>query len=102
MGSKDAILKEREETHGLYADVSQTAQSLKNSFAVQPNWVVLSPVQRESLDLIATKLARILNGDPDEIDHWEDVAGYARLVVRELVKETQADVSRETTETTCA
>ncbi len=101
MASSDEILNEREETHGLYEDVSQTAQALKNCFAVQANWLLLSPVQRESLDLIATKLARILNGNPDEIDHWEDVAGYARLVVRELVKETQANVSRETTETTC-
>ena len=29
--------------------------------------------------MIATKVARILNGDATDPEHWNDVAGYARL-----------------------
>lgn len=31
--------------------------------------------------MIAHKLARIMNGDPNYIDNWTDIAGYAQLVV---------------------
>jgi hypothetical protein len=47
-------------------------------------WKRLSVGQREALEMIAHKIARILSGDPNHKDHWEDIAGYAELVVREL------------------
>ncbi len=34
--------------------------------------------------MIAHKIASILAGDPNEIDHWRDIAGYATLIVKEL------------------
>jgi hypothetical protein len=30
--------------------------------------------------MMASKMARIVTGDPDNIDHWLDIEGYARLV----------------------
>lgn len=30
--------------------------------------------------MILHKIARIMNGDPDHIDHWHDIAGYATLI----------------------
>lgn len=53
-----------------------------------PGWHELSCDQKEALETIATKIARILNGDPDYIDNWVDIAGYAMLVVERL-KEAQ-------------
>ena len=44
----------------------------------------LSPDQREALEMIAHKIARILNGDPDYADSWHDIAGYAQLVADRL------------------
>jgi hypothetical protein len=44
-----------------------------------PNWIRLTDVQAESLEMIAVKLARILCGDPEYLDHWADVVGYAKL-----------------------
>jgi hypothetical protein len=41
-------------------------------------------VQRESLDMIATKIARIVCGDPDELDSWVDIGGYAELVIKDI------------------
>jgi hypothetical protein len=42
--------------------------------------------QREALDYIAGKLARILSGQPGYADHWDDIAGYAKLACH---KDTQ-------------
>lgn len=75
-----ALLDEREKTHGRFEDVACTAQNLR-ALLYRPD---LSDVQAEALGMIASKLARIVNGNADEIDHWRDVAGYAELVVRDL------------------
>jgi hypothetical protein len=40
---------------------------------------VLIPVHREALDMIALKLSRILSGQANFKDHWDDIAGYAKL-----------------------
>jgi hypothetical protein len=29
--------------------------------------------------MILHKLARVLSGNPDNADHWDDIGGYARL-----------------------
>ncbi len=47
-------------------------------------WIRLSFSQREALEMIAHKIGRILNGDPDYADSWHDIAGYAKLVEDEL------------------
>jgi hypothetical protein len=44
----------------------------------------LAPDQREALAMIANKLGRILNGDPNYADSWMDIAGYAKLVADRL------------------
>jgi hypothetical protein len=41
--------------------------------------------------MIAHKIARVLNGDCDCVDHWADIAGYGELVVRELNGEEAAE-----------
>ena len=44
------------------------------------NWKSLSEVQKEALEMIQHKIGRILAGNPDHKDHWDDIAGYAKLV----------------------
>lgn len=39
----------------------------------------MTATQMEALDLMATKQSRIVSGDPTFADHWDDIAGYARL-----------------------
>ena len=77
-------LAEREKMHGDYLKVATVAQSIKDALDWQQG--KLSPVQRESLDMIVTKMARIVCGDPNIIDHWLDIEGYARLV-RKILEE---------------
>ena len=87
MDNINEILNERAKTHGDFSEVAITAQLLKNNIFVrleQTSKYPLNDTQRESLDMICSKIARIISGDCNEIDHWQDIAGYALLVVREL------------------
>lgn len=80
----NAILAERGARYGRFKDHAAIAQDLKAVMAATEGWSRLSCSQAEALDLIAHKIARILNGDPNYIDSWVDVAGYSQLIVREL------------------
>ena len=40
--------------------------------------------QWEALEMIVHKMARIVNGNPDNADSWLDIAGYAMLVADRL------------------
>jgi len=80
----DDLLNEREGTHGLFAETSAFAQALKGALRGAVQWDALSAAQREALDMISNKMARICNGNPDHRDHWLDVAGYAILAARTL------------------
>ena len=79
MSDVNKMLIERGKQHGDYADVSRIAQSIKEVYRTAPNWEKLPDAQKEALELIATKQARILSGDNGLRDHWEDIGGYAEL-----------------------
>ena len=79
-------LDQRENRYGDYKDVSATSQWLKDIMHAGGSWNAMEPYMQESLDLIANKLARIVNGDPFYDDSWHDVGGYAKLVEIELAK----------------
>ena len=88
----DQILAEREKTHGPYARHARITQSLKATiWDFGGNARMLSPTQAEALDMIAHKIGRILAGDPNHIDHWLDIAGYATLVAKELESHGKKD-----------
>lgn len=76
---KDTLLIERGNTHGDFADNARISQSLKDIFRAEPGWGLLTSVERESMDMIALKFSRILSGKSLELQHWEDVRGYAAL-----------------------
>ena len=79
------LLAEREHTHGSFSATALIAQRFKDISKSTPNWSGnLTDVQRESLEAIFTKIARILSGDPNHPDHWRDVEGQARLVTETL------------------
>lgn len=84
MTSIEKTLQERAKTHGHFESHSRIAQSIKTQIFNAHGYSSLNAVQRESLDMIAHKIARILNGNPNVHDHWHDIAGYAELVRRDL------------------
>lgn len=85
-------LDEREPRYGNFmghARVSQLIQEIMiTSYELAhpgKKWTIdVSFDQRESLLMISNKLGRIINGDPDYIDTWHDIAGYATLVANRL------------------
>ena len=79
---EDPILQKKQETHGEYYENASVAQALKAH--MRPHLVGASVDIRESVDLICTKLGRICAGDPTYKDHWDDIAGYARLIASQL------------------
>ncbi len=79
-----AVLSERGKRYGKFADHARITQSLKEVMRACPKWAGLAPHQKEALEMIAHKIGRILNGDPDYDDSWVDVAGYSKLVADEL------------------
>jgi hypothetical protein len=80
----DALLDERGRTHGNWIDNARISQSTKELWRKEEGWKRLSNGQREALEMIAHKIARVLSGDPNYVDHWADVAGYAELVVKQV------------------
>ncbi len=87
-------LKARRATHGDFIDHSRVSQQLCGVMRLSPNWDNLSDVHKESLEMIAHKIARILCGDPLFIDPFRDIAGYAQRVQEMLMtKEGASDVT---------
>lgn len=79
----EMLLETREATYGSFADLAATSQRIKRAIAQSMHAGIRDPHQ-EALEMIAVKIARILTGDPDHIDSWRDIEGYARLVCREI------------------
>lgn len=79
-----SVLKDRGAVYGPFHDNAVIAQALKDVFRSAPGWPKLNASQQEALDLKAIKMARILSGDPDYVDNWQDDAGYSSLIVKEL------------------
>jgi hypothetical protein len=77
-------LTERGKLYGVFADQARVSQAVKNGMSVGRRWPNMRPDQREALEAIAGKIARILNGDPDHFDSWHDIAGYATLIADTL------------------
>jgi hypothetical protein len=82
----DAILNERAGNYGPFATQAKIAQRLKHvaHTAAGEQGKTFATDQAEALDMIFSKIGRILNGNPDHVDSWTDIAGYATLVADRL------------------
>lgn len=83
-GGVDATLAERQSTYGCFEDVAFVTENIMSILAkVRVNGLDDLPnTHRMALYMIASKMARIVNGDFNSIDGWHDIAGYATLVER--------------------
>jgi len=79
-----ATLAERNKRYGDFAGHAEITQALKDVMRATDGWELLTPSMKESLEMNAHKIGRILNGDPEYADSWHDIAGYAVLVRRQL------------------
>lgn len=82
----DQTLAERGTRYGDFAGHAKITQGLKKVFIASPKWDALADDQKEALEMVAHKIGRILNGDPDYADSWHDIAGYSKLVEDRLTE----------------
>ena len=86
MANIDDTLKERGKRYGEFFVHAVISQGIKKSMTTWPGWENLDSFHKEALEMIAHKIARILNGDPNYHDSWHDIVGYAKLAADEILK----------------
>ena len=83
------VLDDRAKTHGDFEDYAETMGQLTEAISLcEP---ILSHVQKQALYMILSKISRIVNGNPNEIDHWVDIVGYTTLVINYISSEDDDD-----------
>ena len=75
-------LVHREMIYGSFSNNALISQKLKEILAAGDSYHKLDYTIVEALDMIASKLARIVNGKYHP-DNFVDIAGYATLVLQE-------------------
>ncbi len=88
----EEILAERGSTHGPFGEQAPLVQNIKGLMRATGQWALLPATHREALDMIAHKMGRILVGNPQHRDHWDDIAGYARLASGACVQAADAEM----------
>ena len=89
MTSLNELLEQRGKEHGDFTNVAVIACRIKMITRGQN----LTDVQREVIDMIATKLGRICSGGNMNKDNWDDIAGYATLAARRPENELDVGVA---------
>ena len=84
MTDVNQVLNERGTRYGRFEGHAHISQTLKAAMTHTAGWQRLTADQREALEMVQHKVARILNGDPNYTDNWIDIAGYVTLVIRRL------------------
>lgn len=90
MADVSETLSDRGKTHGDFLMHSTLCQRLRLTMRSFRDPTIISPDQLQALEAICDKVARIVCGDPNFIDHWLDIEGYARLVRNRLEANQQA------------
>lgn len=83
-------LDNRARTYGDYDDHARITQNIKAAMADSGNWSYLPPHLKETLEMVAHKLGRMLNGDWKYLDTARDCIGYMKLSYDLLEKTNDA------------
>jgi len=80
----EPILQERGSEYGPFFTQAALVQQMKDVIRGGRSWENFRASQKEAADMILHKLSRAANGNPDNVDTWQDIVGYAQLIVKEL------------------
>ena len=72
-------LSKRGTSYGDFTYNAFVAQQLKDTVRTGRAWVNATDAQREAIDMILSKISRLVTGDPAHKDSWHDIQGYAKL-----------------------
>jgi len=73
------IIEERQHTHGDFDNGARIINGIQDLLRCGARHEAIPPSQKLALDMIAVKLGRIVNGNPNHADSWKDIGGYASL-----------------------
>ena len=96
MSDVKATLTARGQRYGSFSRNAQFTQTIKQIMRSSQNWDHLADDQKEALEMLAHKVARILCGESMYIDSWRDCIGYLQLVCDRL-QETEGATDVTTT-----
>lgn len=82
----DETINERAVDYGKFKDGAALMQGMKRLVAdhARAHDKTFADDQWEALEMILHKIGRIVNGNPDKVDSWVDIAGYATLIADRL------------------
>lgn len=86
MSDLNEILEQRGKEYGDSVGQFQVAQHLKGVMRAG-SWRNMNDSQREAIEMICMKLSRLVAGNPNKQDTWDDIAGYAKLGNKEAASE---------------
>ena len=81
------ILVERGSRYGAFIDNATIAQKMKVDAKWGLAWEDMEPDAQEAIDMICTKISRIVTADWRYVDNWRDIEGFAKLVADRLEAE---------------
>lgn len=93
-----ATLDERAKSYGRYVDHAHITQAIKAAMIDSKNWRTLPAHQKETLEMVAHKIGRVLNGDAGYLDSFRDCIGYLQLsldIMASTEGATDAEVTRK-------
>lgn len=80
-------LAERSQTHGNFEQGAEVFAPLFEILA--DNKDHLSKAQLYAVNMVMSKLVRILKGNANEQDHWQDIIGYCTLALNSMSDKAQ-------------
>jgi hypothetical protein len=82
----EETLDARAQDYGTFRDSAALMQGIKRLLAdhAAKHGKTFADDQWEALEMIVHKIGRIVNGNPDKVDSWVDIAGYATLIADRL------------------
>lgn len=75
----DSTLSERQASYGCFEDVAFVTENIINVLK-KCNYDGMPHTHKMAMYMIASKMARLVNGDCNHLDSWHDIQGYAKLV----------------------
>lgn len=72
-------LNERQSSYGCFEDVALVTENIIDALK-QVNYSKMPKTHKMAMYMIASKMARLVNGDCNHLDSWHDIGGYAKLI----------------------
>lgn len=79
LSNVDLTLLERQSQYGCFEDVAFVTQGII-ALLRKCNYDNMPQPHQMALYMIASKMARLVNGDHNHIDGWHDIGGYSKLI----------------------